>query len=197
MAKDRPSGEERRAAYREAYKAQFRKMKETKEELRRKKLRHQQSEELGKMAEFLESEDSEAWIERLHQKTAFNEAKVDMALENKPASEPEFTTSEEPSKGLSNQTEELSALDYFGNRADRSLADSDATSPSRNESSSSRADSSGSAKSLGSDLGEEISNQSRRNSKSLGGLDFSEEDLAGDANEEDADQNPGNTTPKK
>jgi hypothetical protein len=204
MAGDYRSGEERRKAYREAYKAQLKQQRETLKALNRRRAQQSYTEAMGDLARYLENtDDTDQWTERLNRETALNEAKLDMAVaQDEDAGGPqapyETPSSEEPTAKhqppYRDEAQSESAFDRFAKEMPGQADYIAAPSEPENTPQASQQ-----KKSLGIDLADEASttaDQPPSARKTLGGLPTPEEraqdteqaDDPADASQDPSDQ---------
>lgn len=94
------SGAEERERLKELYKREYRARKAYLEELKRKRPMARIAQALEDLTTSFVTDDTAAWTAELNRKTAVNEAKVDMALENA-APEAPATSTETPTQSAS------------------------------------------------------------------------------------------------
>jgi hypothetical protein len=82
MAEKRPTGEEMRQKMKEEYKRDLRKRKEFLESVNEYKRTKKLSDAVVEIHNASEQDDTEVWVEKLNEKSAITEAKMEMALDS-------------------------------------------------------------------------------------------------------------------
>ncbi len=82
MAEKRLSGEEQRAKMKEAYKDDLRKRKQFLEDVKEHKRVKTLSDAVIEITSANEKDDTDVWVEKLNEKSALSEAKMEMALDS-------------------------------------------------------------------------------------------------------------------